>query len=121
MHKPSSLRWRLLWNLALLLVLLMLASGLSAYWNGREAADTAYDRTLLDDSAGRIYYQVNDIHRQPISGYENLPPPPPGTPRTDDYPALARFYDAQYRGQNVRVVSLLKAVSEPNMPRGRNR
>jgi two-component system sensor histidine kinase TctE len=46
MHKPSSLRWRLLWNLALLLVVLMLASGLSAYWNGREAADTAYDRTL---------------------------------------------------------------------------
>lgn len=44
MHRPSSLRWRLLWNLALLLVVLMLASGLSAYWNGREAADTAYDR-----------------------------------------------------------------------------
>ena len=145
MHKPSSLRWRLLWNLALLLVVLMLASGLSAYWNGREAADTAYDRTLLAsartiaaglshrdgtlsadvpyvaldtfayDSAGRIYYQVNDIHQKLISGYENLPGPPPGTPRTDDYPALARFYNAKYQGQNVRVVSLLKAVSEPNM------
>ena len=47
MHKPSSLRWRLLWNLALLLVVLMLASSLSAWFNGREAADTAYDRTLL--------------------------------------------------------------------------
>ena len=47
MHKPSSLRWRLMCNLALLLVLLMLASGMSTYWNGREAADTAYDRTLL--------------------------------------------------------------------------
>ncbi|MPQ70342.1 MULTISPECIES: sensor histidine kinase [Pseudomonas] len=145
MHKAGSLRWRLLWNLALLLVALMLASGWSAYYNGREAADTAYDRTLLAsartiaaglsqrdgslsanvpyvaldtfayDSAGRIYYQVNDIHQQLISGYENLPAPPPGTPRTDDYPALARFYDGQYRGQNVRVVSLLKAVSEPNM------
>lgn len=145
MHKPSSLRWRLLWNLALLLVLLMLASGMSAYWNGREAADTAYDRTLLAsartiaagltqvdgtlsanvpyvaldtfayDSAGRIYYQVNDIDQKLISGYENLPGPPPGTPRTDDYPALARFYNAMYQGQPVRVVSLLKAVSEPNM------
>ncbi len=103
MHKPRSLRWRLLWNLALLLVLLMLASGMSAYWNGREAADTAYDRTLLAsartiaagltqvdgtlsanvpyvaldtfayDSAGRIYYQVNDIHQQLISGYETCP------------------------------------------------
>lgn len=145
MHKASSLRWRLLWNLALLLVVLMLASGLSAYWNGREAADTAYDRTLLAsartiaaglsqrdgslsanvpyvaldtfayDSAGRIFYLVNDINQKLISGYENLPPPPPGTPRTDDYPALARFYNATYQGQNVRVVSLLKAVSEPNM------
>lgn len=145
MRSIGSLRGRLLWNLALLLVVLMIASGLSAYWNGREAADTAYDRTLLAsartiaaglsqrdgtlsadvpyvaldtfayDSAGRIYYQVNDIHQKLISGYENIPAPPPGTPRTDDYPALARFYDARYLGQDVRVVSLLKAVSEPNM------
>jgi two-component system sensor histidine kinase TctE len=141
----NSLRWRLLWNLGLLLVVLMIASGMSAYWNGREAADTAYDRTLLAsartiaaglserdgslsadvpyvaldtfayDSAGRIYYQVNDINQKLISGYENLPAPPPGTPRTDDYPALAKFYSARYQGQDVRVVSLLKAVSEPNM------
>ncbi|SEJ10956.1 sensor histidine kinase [Pseudomonas sp. NFR16] len=141
----NSLRWRLLWNLGLLLVVLMIASGMSAYWNGREAADTAYDRTLLAsartiaaglsahdgtlsadvpyvaldtfayDSAGRIYYQVNDIHQKLISGYEDLPAPPPGTPRTDAYPALAKFYSGRYQGQDVRVVSLLKAVSEPNM------
>ncbi|MDG9885015.1 sensor histidine kinase [Pseudomonas sp. GD04058] len=145
MRSTDSLRGRLLRNLALLLVVLMIASGLSAYWNGREAADTAYDRTLLAsartiaaglsqrdgtlsadvpyvaldtfayDSAGRIYYQVNDIQQKLISGYENIPGPPPGTPRTDDYPALARFYNARYLGQDVRVVSLLKAVSEPNM------
>lgn len=145
MRKPASLRWRLLGNLAGLLILLMLASGLSAYWNGRMAADTAYDRTLLAsartisaglfeqdgrlsldvpyvaldtfayDSAGRIYYQVNGIDGQLISGYENLPAAPPGTPRTDAYPALAKFYNGTYRGQDVRVVSLLKAVSEPSM------
>lgn len=110
MRDNVSLRGRLLGNLALLLVVLMLASGLSAYWNGREAADTAYDRTLLAsartiaaglsqrdgtlsadvpyvaldtfayDSAGRIYYQVLDIHQKLISGYENLPAPPSGTP-----------------------------------------
>ena len=145
MSSAGSLRARLLGNLALLLVVLMIASGLSAYWNGREAADTAYDRTLLAsartiaaglfqrdgtlsadvpyvaldtfdyDSVGRIYYQVNDTQRRLVSGYENIPGPPPGTPRTDDYPALARFYDASYRGQDVRVVSLLKAMSDPNM------
>lgn len=105
MRKLDSLRWRLLWHLTLLLVVLMLASSLSAYFNGREAADTAYDRTLLAsartiaaglsqrdgslsadvpyvaldtfayDSAGRIYYQVNDIHQRLISGYEHLPGP----------------------------------------------
>ncbi|MDR0281082.1 MAG: sensor histidine kinase [Paucimonas sp.] len=145
MRNVGSLRGRLLWNLALLLVVLMIASGLSAYWNGREAADTAYDRTLLAsartiaaglfqrdgtlsadvpyvaldtfdyDSVGRIYYQVNDTQQRLVSGYENIPGPSPGTARTDDYPALARFYDARYRGQDVRVVSLLKAMSDPNM------
>ena len=40
----------------LLLVVLMLASGLSAYWNGREAADTAYDRTLL--ASARTFCQL---------------------------------------------------------------
>ncbi len=145
MREPGSLRGRLLWNLGTLLTVLMLASGLSAYWNGREAADIAYDRTLLAsartiaaglserdgllsadvpylaldpfayDSAGHIYYQVIDIDKKLISGYENLPGPPPGTLRTDDYPALASFYNARYQGQNVRVVSLLKAVVEPGM------
>ena len=47
MRKLDSLRWRLLWHLTLMLVVLMLASSLSAWFNGREAADTAYDRTLL--------------------------------------------------------------------------
>lgn len=107
MFKVDSLRWRLLWSLTLLLVVLMLASSMSAYLNGREAADTAYDRTLLAsartiaaglsqrdgslsadvpyvaldtfayDSAGRIYYQVYDIQHRLISGYEHLPAPPP--------------------------------------------
>ena len=43
----GSLRARLLRRLAILLALLLLFGGLSAYWNGRAAADTAYDRTLL--------------------------------------------------------------------------
>ena len=145
MRDAGSLRRRLLGTLALLLVALMLASGVSAYFNGREAADTAYDRTLLAsartiaaglsqrdgtlsadvpyvaldtfayDNVGRIYYQVLDWDGHLISGYEHLPGPPAATARTDDYPALARFYNATYRGQDVRVVSLLKPVIEPNL------
>jgi two-component system sensor histidine kinase TctE len=139
----GSLRGRLLRRLALLLALILLVSSLSAYWSARRAADTAYDRTLLAsaraiaqglytddgrlkanvpyvaldtfayDSAGRIYYQVLDPRGELVSGYEDLPAAPAGTPRTDDYPALARFYDGVYRGQGVRVVSLLQPVSEP--------
>lgn len=141
--KLGSLRAGLLRRLTIVLALLMLVSGISAYWNGRAAADTAYDRTLLAsaraiaaglvasdgqlranvpyvaldtfayDSAGRIYYQVLDIRGRLVSGYESLPEPPPGTPRTDDYPALARFYDGEYEGQGVRLVSLLQPVTEP--------
>ncbi|AYC34268.1 sensor histidine kinase [Pseudomonas cavernae] len=143
--RAGSLRGGLLRRLALLLVLLVLASGLSAYWNGRSAADTAYDRTLLAtaraiaaglqvragklqaevpyaaldtfafDSAGRLYYQVSDPQQHWVSGYENLPAPPAKTPLTRDYPALARFYDADYQGQKVRVVSLLQPISEPQL------
>jgi two-component system, OmpR family, sensor histidine kinase TctE len=143
--ETGSLRGRLLRRLALLLALILLVSSLSAYWSARRAADTAYDRTLLAsaraiaeglyaddgklkanvpyvaldtfayDSAGRIYYQVLDLHGALVSGYEDLPATPPGTPRTDDYPALAHFYDAAYRGQGVRLVSLLQPVSEPQL------
>ncbi|MFP6799131.1 MAG: sensor histidine kinase N-terminal domain-containing protein, partial [Pseudomonas sp.] len=144
-NQPGSLRGRLIRRLALLLALILLVSSLSAYWSARHAADTAYDRTLLAsaraiadglyttaerlnanvpyvaldtfayDSAGRIYYQVLDVQGALVSGYEDLPQAPVGTKRTEDYPALARFYDAEFRNQGVRVVSLLQPVSEPGV------
>jgi two-component system sensor histidine kinase TctE len=143
--RVGSLRGGLLLRLALLLMLLMLFNGWSAYWSGREAADDAYDRTLLAsaraiadglvaedgqlranvpyvaldmfayDSAGRIYYQVLDMRGRLVSGYDDLPGPGPDVPRTDDYPALARFYDGEFQGHGVRLVSLLQPVSEPEI------
>ena len=141
----GSLRGRLLRRLAILLAIPLLIGSLSAYWNGRAAADDAYDRTLLAsaraiadglytedgllradvpyvaldpfayDLEGRIFYQVSDLEGRLVSGYDGLPAPPPGTPRTDDYPALARFYDGEFDGVGVRLVSLLQPVSEPGM------
>ncbi|HWV09256.1 MAG TPA: sensor histidine kinase N-terminal domain-containing protein, partial [Pseudomonas sp.] len=143
MDKPGSLRGRLIRRLALLLTVILLVSSMSAYWSARHAADTAYDRTLLAsaraisdglyavegtlsanvpyialdtfayDSAGRIYYQVIGPGGELVSGYEDLPAAPPGAQRTNDYPALATFYDGEYRHQGVRVVSFLQPVSEP--------
>lgn len=142
LSNTGSLRGRLLRRLALLLTVILLVSSLSAYWSARHAADTAYDRTLLAsaravsdglysadgqlranvpyvaldafayDSAGRIFYQVLGINGEQVSGYEDLPPPPKGTLRTEDYPALASFYDGVYSGQGVRVVSLLQPISK---------
>ncbi len=144
-QRVGSLRGRLLWRLAALLAIPLLLGSLSAYWNGRAAADAAYDRTLLAsaraiadglytdegklradvpyvaldvfayDSQGRIFYQVSDLEGNLVSGYEGVPAPTADTPRTDDYPALARFYDGEYQGFGVRVVSLMQPVSEPGM------
>ena len=106
----GSLRARLLRRLAILLALLLLFSGWSAYWNGRAAADTAYDRTLLAsaraiadglvthegvlranvpyvaldtfayDSAGRIYYGCWTSRGAWSAATRTCPPLPP-TPR----------------------------------------
>nr|WP_090416053.1 sensor histidine kinase [Pseudomonas jinjuensis] len=141
----GSLRGRLLWRLGWMLMILLLLGSMATYWSARHAADTAYDRTLLAsardiadglytrdgrlranipyialdsfafDSEGRIFYQVTDPRGQLISGYENLPAAPDGTPRTEDYPALARFYTAEFQGQGVRVVSLLQPVTQPEL------
>tara|TARA_Y100000782_G_scaffold349_1_gene332 strand:- start:84 stop:1478 length:1395 start_codon:yes stop_codon:yes gene_type:complete len=137
----GSLRGRLLRRLALVMSLLLLLGSTAAYWNARHAADTAYDRSLLSsaraiaerlyndagelavevpyvaldnfayDITGRLYYQVINFDGQAISGYEDLPAPAADIAMTEDYPALARFYDAEYRQSDVRVVSLLQPVS----------
>lgn len=139
----GSLRGRLLWRLGCMLAVLPVLGSIAAYWSARDAADIAYDRTLLAsardiasslyatdgalraqipyaaldsfayDNAGAVFHQVRGPDGKLISGYEDLPAPPAGTPRTHMYPALARFYDAPYRGSEVRVVSLLQPISHP--------
>lgn len=141
MNRWKSLRGRLLSRLALVLGILLALGSINAYWSARSAADVAYDRSLLSsaraiaeslfdedgalyvdvpyialdnfayDISGRLYYQVISPAGRSVSGYEDLPAPPDGTPVTRDYPALARFYDSTYRGADVRVVSLLQPVS----------
>ncbi|KXU34593.1 histidine kinase [Ventosimonas gracilis] len=133
-----SLRSRLLLRMSLLLLPLLVLSCLHAYLTASQAADTAYDRSLLLaarsiaerlhdaqgqlllqvpylaldnlawDSSGQIYYQILNQNGELLSGYENLPAPPEDTPLTTDYPALARFYDGDYQNQPVRLISLLQ-------------
>lgn len=144
--RHASLHGRLVWPLSGLLLLLAIISSVDAYRHARFAADTAYDRTLLAaartiaqrlhsfrgvaeldvafialdsfnfDATGRIYYQVNGPDGQWISGFEAMPAPPEDLEMTRNYPALARFYDAEYRGQPVRMVSLLQPLSVRQLP-----
>jgi two-component system sensor histidine kinase TctE len=142
---PGSLRGQLLRWLILPLVALVALNAVSLYRDALEAADVAYDRSLLastralaervsvrdgkvvanvpyvaldsfeTDTLGRIYYKVTGLQGEAVSGYEDLPPVPKNVPRSDLYPALVRFYHADYNGEPVRVAALLQPVYDDSM------
>lgn len=140
---PRSLRGRLTRRIGAALLLLIGVGVLGAWLDARRVASSAYDRPLLIaarvlgdsltvqegrvqvqisravldpfslDSGGSAFYQVITAEQGSISGFEDLPGPPPSSAMTSRYPSLARFYDATYGGRDVRVVSLLVPVSQP--------
>jgi two-component system sensor histidine kinase TctE len=117
----------------------------SLYQDALEAADIAYDRSLLastralaervsvrdgkvvadvpyvaldsfeTDTLGRIYYKVSGLKGETVSGFDDLPAVPKDVPRSDLYPALVRFYHAQYNGEPVRIAALLQPVFDDSM------
>ncbi|WEF33258.1 sensor histidine kinase [Pseudoduganella chitinolytica] len=141
----GSLRGQLLRWLLLPLVVLEVLNMVSAYHNALDAADIAYDRSLLastralaervsisggkvvadvpyvaldsfeTDTLGRIYYKVTGLAGETVSGYDDLPPVPKHVPRSESYPALVRFYHAQYNGQPIRIAALLQPVYDDSM------
>jgi two-component system sensor histidine kinase TctE len=141
----GSLRNQLLRWLLYPLVLLVAANSVSVYNNALEAADLAYDRSLLastralaervsirdgkvvadvpyvaldsfeTDTLGRIYYKVTGIKGETVSGFDDLPPVPANVPRSEAYPALVRFYHADYNGEPVRIAALLQPVYDDSM------
>ena len=142
---PGSLRNQLLRWLILPLIGLVALNAVSLYRDALEAADTAYDRSLLSstralaervsvrdgkvvadvpyvaldsfetDTLGRIYYKVTGPKGETVSGYDDLPPVPKDVPRSDLYPALVRFYHSDYNGEPVRVAALLQPVYDDSM------
>ena len=144
--KPlGSLRGELLRWLILPLILLVGLNAVSLYRDALEAADVAYDRSLLSstralaervsvkdgkvaadvpyvaldsfetDTLGRIYYKVTGLRGETVSGYGDLPAVPKDVPRSDLYPALVRFYHADYNGERVRIAALLQPVYDDSM------
>jgi two-component system sensor histidine kinase TctE len=150
MRSPStaplgSLRNQLLRWLIVPLMVLVALNAVSLYRDALDAADIAYDRSLLastralaervsvhdgkvvadvpyvaldsyeTDTLGRIYYRVGGLHGETVSGYDDLPPVPKNVPRSELYPALVRFYHADYNGEPVRIAALLQPVYDDSM------
>lgn len=142
---PGSLRSQLLRWLILPLVVLVALNAVSLYRDALVAADIAYDRSLLastralaervsvrdgkvvadvpyvaldsfeTDTLGRIYYKVTGLRGETVAGYSDLPAVPKNVPRSDLYPALVRFYHADYNGEPVRIAALLQPVFDDSM------
>jgi len=142
MRLINTLRGELLVWLGAPLLLLWALSVYTHYQSALQAANQAYDRSLLAsartvaerlevrhqqlqvdvpwvvlDSFERnmndqLFYQVISPQGQTLSGYPDLPVLPRNAPLSDAYPALVHFYDAHYRKQPIRVAALWQPVSE---------
>ena len=144
--KPlGSLRNQLLRWLLIPLVILVAIDAISVQRNALDAADVAYDRSLLastralaervsivngkvvadvpyvaldsfeTDTLGRIYYKVTGINGDFVSGYDDLPALPSKVRRSEAYPALVYFYNANYHEQPVRIATLYQPVYDDTM------
>lgn len=138
MLKPNLRRQVSLWLLLPLVVLLVLDSWLT-YQRAMNAAHVAFDRSLAfslksiregtrlhdgqvevdlpylalelfeSDVGGKIYYLIREDNGHAVTGYADLPLPPG---RTTPDPYQTRFYDATYRGEQLRVGALRLPVHD---------
>ncbi len=139
-NPPSSLRRQLLvWIVGPLLLLFVLNSILG-YRVAIATANQAYDRLLLASvkaiadrvtiSGGeisvdipyvalelfesnireRIFYKVSGPDGATLTGYEDLPPPPPSAAR--DRPA---FFRSEYHGESLYQAALYKRLYDPSV------
>lgn len=63
------------------------------------------------DNRSRIYYKVTGFAGEMVSGFDELPSWHGKLPAQGPYAALVNFYDAQYRGEPVRMAVLLQPVA----------
>jgi two-component system sensor histidine kinase TctE len=143
MKPVASLRGTLLrWLLWPTLIVLPLAA-FHAYGEGVASANAAYDRALMlaartmaetirrvdgrytvelsyaaldmaeSGLGAHVFHRIAGPDEQLLAGFDDLPAVPTGLPLSGAYPALVHLYDADYRGQPVRVAALHQPVSEP--------
>lgn len=136
-----SLRRYLLAGIVIPITLFVIVDTVGAYRRALAAIHTAYDRSLLAsaryigellqtdgqalkvdlpyaaleifDAAneGRMYYRINGLQGEFLSGYEDLPAYTRKLPQLSSYAALVDFYDTDFRGERVRMAALYQPVS----------
>ena len=136
----GSLRGELMRWLLLPLAGLVVLNAYSVYRYALEAADVAYDRTLLasaralaervalvdgrasvdlsyaaldifeNDTPSRMYWCVTGIDGAFVSGYDDFPRLPATVPRSETYPALVHFYTGDYHGTTLRIAALYQPL-----------
>jgi two-component system, OmpR family, sensor histidine kinase TctE len=136
----GSMRAQLLRWLLLPLIGLVALNTYSAYYNAVDAANAAYDRSLLTsartiadrlrveggkvlvdvpyvaldmfeaDIKGQIFYKVTGLNGESLSGFDDFPPLKQDVARSDAYPALVRFYDESYHSVPLRVAALYQPI-----------
>lgn len=140
--KRGSLRRELLLWLIVPLAVLVLVNGLLTYRNAVDAANVAYDRTLLtsarviaenlgardgrvflaipyavtelleSDIKGRIFYRVTAPDGAFVAGWDDLPAAPAKAELAPQYATLVKFYEVAYEGRPIRAAELLQPLIE---------
>lgn len=140
--RTTSLRLRLAGTLGVVFLIGMVALYAAALSYAKLAADKSYDRLLggsalsiaetlsiLDGQVqvdipyssldmlsaapdDRVFYRVVGPDRRTVTGYPDLPALPPRRGRAEG-DASGQFYDARYRGEDVRIVSLAREIAQP--------
>lgn len=140
-RRPHSLRRYLLAGIVIPIALFVMIDTVGNYRRALAAIHTAYDRSLLASARyigellqtngaelrvdlpyaaleifdagneGRMYYRISGLSGEFLSGYEDLPPYTRKIPQRSSYAALVDFYDADYRGERVRMAALYQPVS----------
>lgn len=140
--RTTSLRTRLAGTLGLFFLAGLIALYIGALSYARLAADKSYDRLLAGSALSiaetlsfedgkvqvdipyasldmlsaapedRVFYRVVGPDHRTVTGYPDLPAGN-AKRRPEDSEAVGQFYDARYRGEDVRFVSLAREIAQP--------
>ena len=143
--RPHSLRRYLLAGIVIPITLFVIMDAIGAYRRALEAINTAYDRSLLASAryigellqteggtlkvdlpyaaleifdasnSSRMYYRINGLDGKFLSGYPDLPDYTRQMPARSAYAALVDFYEADFRGERVRMAALYQPVAGQNV------